>query len=113
MESLLAVNLGFRSHKATGEQTATRVLAPLRLTKTEQLGTAALLCAASANIKTKQPGAAEDSGSTMRTSANIRSQFWVRSTGKLLAEMREQPGGSAQDMAMFASVPTRVLAHFG
>jgi hypothetical protein len=31
----------------------------------------------------------------------------------LLAEMREQPGGSAQDTATFASVPTRVLAHFG
>jgi hypothetical protein len=34
MELLLAVILGFRSHKATGEQTATRVLAPLGLTKT-------------------------------------------------------------------------------
>jgi hypothetical protein len=31
----------------------------------------------------------------------------------LLAEMRELPGGSAQDVAMFSSVPTRVLAHFG
>jgi hypothetical protein len=31
----------------------------------------------------------------------------------LLAEMREHPGGSAQERAMFASVPTRVLAHFG
>jgi hypothetical protein len=31
----------------------------------------------------------------------------------LLAEMREHPGGSAYDMAMSATVPTRVLAHFG
>ena len=31
----------------------------------------------------------------------------------LLAEMREQPGGSAYDVATFASVQTRVLAHFG
>jgi hypothetical protein len=31
----------------------------------------------------------------------------------LLAEMREQPGGSVYDVAIFASVQTRVLAHFG
>jgi hypothetical protein len=36
MELLLAVKLGFRSHKATGEQTANRGLAPKPADKTEQ-----------------------------------------------------------------------------
>jgi hypothetical protein len=31
----------------------------------------------------------------------------------MLAEMRKHPGGSAQDIAMFTSLQTRVLAHFG
>jgi hypothetical protein len=48
-----------------------------------------------------------------RTSANIGPHSSVRSNRKMLAEMREQPGGSVYDMATFASVPTRVLAHFG
>ncbi len=42
-----------------------------------------------------------------------QSHFSVRSTGKMSAEMRKHPGRSAQNMAMFTSVQTRVLAHFG
>jgi hypothetical protein len=37
----------------------------------------------------------------------------LRVVDDLLAEMREHPGGSVYDMATFASVQTRVLAHFG
>ena len=43
-------------------------------------------------------------------SASIRTRFRVRSTCKMLAEMRKHPGGSVYDMAMFPSVQTRGLA---
>ncbi len=42
----------------------------------------------------------------LRTSARIRSHMQVRSTVKMLAEMRKHPGGSAQDTAVFATVQT-------
>jgi hypothetical protein len=37
----------------------------------------------------------------------------LRVVDDLLAEMREQPGGSVYDVAIFASIPTRLLAQFG
>jgi hypothetical protein len=60
----------------------------------------------------------QDVGALMLGEENRIARRGVRGTtlrvvGILLAEMREHPGGSAYDMAMSATVPPRVLAHFG